>query len=76
MTVDMRATKLFKFMGLDYILFADISNIFNKRNVLNVWSNSGKHNATIDWDDTEDFINRPNWLSRPRSLEVGLAVGF
>lgn len=76
MTIDLRATKLFKFMGLKYTLFLDGRNLLNKRNVLAVWSNSGKPDATIDWDDTEDSVNRPQWLSPPRTIEVGLSVGF
>ena len=76
MNINLRATKIFNFMGLRYTLFADMRNLLNKKNVLAVWGNSGKADATIDWDDTEDFIQRPHFYSPPRTLELGLAIGF
>jgi hypothetical protein len=76
MNMNLRATKLFEMMGLKYTLYADVHNLLNKKNVLAVWGSTGKPNATVDWDDTEDWINRPHFFSAPRTFELGLAVGF
>jgi len=76
MTVNMRATKFFKFMGLKYTLYADIYNLFNKKNVLSVFGSTGKPDATLDFDDTQDWVHRPNFFDQPRTLLLGLAVGF
>jgi len=76
MTVDLRATKYFKFVGLDMALYADVRNIFNKRNVLAVWGQTGEPDATNDWDDTKDWLSRPHYFSAPRTLELGMSIGF
>lgn len=76
MNLNVRATKMFEMMGLKYTLYADVRNILNKKNVLTVWSTTGKPDASVDWTDTEDWVNRPHYLSSPRTVEIGLAVGF
>ena len=76
MNVNLRATKMFKFVGLQYTLYADIKNLLNKKNVLEVFNNTGKPDASIDWRRTKDWVTRPYWYSQPRTLELGLAVGF
>ena len=76
MNVDLRATKMFSWIGLDYTFYLEVHNILNKRNVLNVYGSTGKPDATVDWDDTVDFLTRPHYFSEPRTLELGLAIGF
>jgi len=76
MNVDMRAQKFFKFSGMQIVLYADMNNVFNKRNVLSVWGSTGRPDATTDWDDTQDFVNRPYNFSAPRSFLIGISAGF
>ncbi len=76
MNVNVRATKQFKLMGLEYVLYADLTNLFNKRNVLYVFGNTGLPDATNDWDDTADNVQRPQYIGPPRTLELGLSIGF
>lgn len=76
MNVNMRASKIFEIFGLETLLYADVTNLLGKRNVLAVWGNTGEPDNTNDWDDTEDFVDRPHFLSMPRILELGISIGF
>ncbi len=76
MNVDLRAQRFFKVSGFEVVAYADVSNVFNKRNVLSVFGDTGLPDATTDWDDTQDFVKRPYNFSAPRSLLLGLSVGF
>ena len=69
-------TRLFYYKGMELALFADLNNVLNKRNVLAVWGDTGEPDATLNWDDTVDFLDRPHFLSAPRTLELGISVGF
>ncbi len=71
-----RANKNFKWLGLDFILWADMTNLLNKANVLSVWGYTGKPDATTSSSHTKDYIDRPNHIGPPRTLELGLSVGF
>jgi len=76
MNVNMRASKRFDWLGMEYMLYADVTNLLGKRNILSVWGNTGEADHTNDWDDTQDFIQRPHMIGRPRTLELGLSIGF
>ncbi len=76
MTVNLRGQKIFRLMGMELTLYADVNNLFNKRNVLYVYGDTGKPDASSDWDETQDFVSRPQYLGPPRTLELGLSVGF
>ncbi|MFQ6617384.1 MAG: TonB-dependent receptor domain-containing protein [Fidelibacterota bacterium] len=75
-TLDVRINKDFSFKGLKYRLFADITNLLDKKNVLNVFDNSGQPdqstnpNASIEWQD------RPHYFGPPRHIEIGLDIRF
>jgi outer membrane receptor for ferrienterochelin and colicin len=69
-------------------LFARIYNIFDIKNQLNVYNDSGTADFTIDEyyrnrDDNPDIINsvdeyyrNPNYYSEPRRVELGLSIYF
>ncbi len=69
-------------------LFARVYNVFDIKNQLNVYNDSGTANFTIDEyyrnrDDNPDIINsvdeyyrNPNYYSEPRRVELGLSIYF
>jgi len=75
LTIDMRATKEFSFWGMNTTLFLDVTNILNRANVNTVWGNSGEPDVSVNWDTTLDWVERPNFFSQPRTIELGLSIG-
>jgi len=86
--VDMLISRDFKLHQLKYTLFANIYNVFDIRDELVVWSDTGSagYTTTIDpkrisYDEervstVEDYIRRPSWFTNPREIQVGLRVSF
>ncbi|MFQ5452653.1 MAG: TonB-dependent receptor domain-containing protein [Candidatus Zixiibacteriota bacterium] len=90
-TVDMRFNKNFKMNGGRYELsfFAEVDNLFNRRNVINVYNLTGRADydaytptATLStsqeeinkWDRL--FDNDPQNYSRSRTIRTGLEFNF
>lgn len=76
MTVDCRATKDIKFSGIDFTLYADFENIFNKRNVYQVYGSTGKPDVNANWDYSVDWITIPYFWGPPRTFQVGLSAAI
>jgi outer membrane receptor protein involved in Fe transport len=76
MTVDLRATKDIKWMGLNFTAYADFENILNKENVYLVNGSTGKPDVNANWDYSVDWITRPYYWGTPRTFQIGLSVGF
>lgn len=76
MTVDLRATKNYNWSNFKFTLYADLTNVLNKKNVYTVYGSTGKPDVNSNWDYSEDWINRPYFYGVPRTLQVGLSVGF
>lgn len=76
MTVDLRATKDIKWLGLNFTAYADFENILNKENVYIVNGSTGKPDVNANWDYSVDWITRPYYWGTPRTFQVGLSVGF
>lgn len=87
--VDMRAYKDFVFGDFRLSLFARIYNLFDIRNEVNVYNDSGTADFTIDEflrrnDDNPDklvntldeFYRNPTFYSEPRRVEVGATIFF
>jgi outer membrane receptor protein involved in Fe transport len=75
-TVDVRMNKEFRLFGLEERLFVDITNIFDKRNVLRVFSSTGSPTFDLIPGRSEEFMDRPHWFGAPRHIEAGLQIIF
>ena len=76
MTVDLRATKNLEFSGIDFVLYADMQNVLNKKNAYTVYGSTGKPDINSNWDYSEDWINRPYYYGAPRTFQLGISAGF
>jgi len=76
MTVDLRATKNFKWSDILFTLYADCENILNKENIYYVHGSTGKPDVNANWDYSVDWITRPYYWGTPRTFQLGLSAGF
>jgi hypothetical protein len=87
--VDLRAYKDILLAGLKFTLFARVYNLFDLKNQLNVYNDSGTADFTLDEylrrnDDNPDelintldeFYRNPTFYSEPRRVEVGASIFF
>jgi hypothetical protein len=54
----------------------NIWNFFDRENILNVFSNSGKPDYSTNPNASEELMHRPEWYGPPRQIEIGLELGF
>ncbi len=84
--IDMRLYKSFDFWGLNLTGFAQIYNLLDTRNVVNVFADSGSPDYTGDTATLSEDPARPNTIAEyqrypwhyaaPRSIELGLELTF
>lgn len=76
--VDMKAYKDFRFKRLPFAtrLFADVTNLLNKKNVLNVFDNSGKPDESLNPNNSIEWVDRPYYFGPPRHIEIGVNLLF
>jgi len=74
--IDVRAYKTFKLGFLNATLWADITNLLNKRNVLNVFDDSGRPDYSTNPAVSPENRHRPHWFSAPRHVEIGIELNF
>ena len=60
--------------GYDVRFFADITNLFNKENVLAVDNTTGEPDATLDSGQSPMIIWKPYYISAPRHIEIGISI--
>ncbi|NOZ03868.1 MAG: TonB-dependent receptor [FCB group bacterium] len=75
--VDVNAYKNFKIAGINYRLFIKVYNLFDRRNENYVWDSSGRAGYSLGRfgdESTPEWINRPNWYSKPRQIYMGVAI--
>jgi outer membrane receptor protein involved in Fe transport len=75
-SVDIRANKAFRLAGLNLNVFLDATNIFDKKNVLAVFSSTGSPAADLVPGHSEEYRDRPHWFGPPRHFEAGVEIGF
>lgn len=76
MTVDLRASKIYKWFGLNFTLYTDVQNLFNKKNIYTVNGSTGKPDVSANWDYSKDWVTIPYFWGPPRVVQLGLSVGF
>ncbi|MCI0616518.1 TonB-dependent receptor [bacterium] len=82
LTVDLNAFRNFSLRHLNFELFLRVYNLFDAKNPLTVWDDSGKPDYTGEQNtdaaaqaDPSWFI-RPDYYSEPRRVQVGTKFSF
>ncbi|HFE65542.1 MAG TPA: TonB-dependent receptor [Caldithrix sp.] len=84
-TVDLNAHKDFYLSGIKSTIFLRIYNLFDRKNEITVFDDTGRAGYTLasfyagDWRNystQEDYYNRPNYYSEPRRVILGMSLGF
>ena len=79
-TLDMNIYKDFNInfgtKRLKYRVYMKIYNLLDRLNENYVYDSTGRAGYTLDRTLTEDFINRPNYYSKPRSIYLGSSINF
>ena len=82
---DLQVHKDFYISGLNYIVYAKIFNVLDRRNENKVFADTGDAERTLDIFSTgdargrntlEEFFLRPDFFSEPRRIQMGFKVGF
>ena len=83
--LDLNAHKEFKLIGLEYSVFLKVYNLFDRRNEIRVYEDTGKAGYTLrsfyagEWRNfstMDDYLNRPDFYSEPRRVILGMSVRF
>jgi hypothetical protein len=84
--VDLYATKFFELNGVHLSVFAKVYNLFDTRNEINVFGDTGRAGYTLELtrsqqaplgvNSIQQFYTRPDFYSAPRQVLVGAALGF
>ncbi len=74
---DLKVYRDFQTFGLRYSIFADVRNLFDRKNVYSVFSRTGEPDdpgpGTTSWSDNYD---RSYYYGTPRTVRLGLRVYF
>ena len=85
LTVDLNLYKDFKLNGIKSTIFLKIYNLFDKKNEIKVYEDTGRAGYTLrkfyagDWRNystLDDYLNRPDFYSEPRRVILGFSLGF
>ncbi|MFC1559327.1 TonB-dependent receptor plug domain-containing protein, partial [Gemmatimonadota bacterium] len=67
----------FESFGLRYSIFADIRNLFDRKNVILVWSRTGKpDDPGPGATDYSDIYDASEFYEQPRSIDIGIRIFF
>ena len=58
------------------MLFMDIYNLFDRKNVLQVYQSTGKPDDSANPGTSEEGEHNPHWYGPPRQIELGLQLSF
>ena len=82
-TFDLKAHRDFNLMGGKYSAFIKAYNIFDRRNEVLVYSDTGRAGYTLQprgsvrgVNTLQEFLIRPDFYSEPRRVIVGVSFGF
>jgi len=86
--LDLKAYKDFFFDKFRMMLFARIYNLFDIKNQINVYNDSGRADFTMEEfidrqrglppivNSVQSYYNNPTFYSQPRRIEVGVSLYF
>jgi hypothetical protein len=83
----MRTSYDLKLLGFRSNIFINIYNIFDIRNEINVWNDTGRATYTLSANDVSltnperignlnEHLLKPEWYSEPRKIDIGLNISF
>ncbi|MBN4081068.1 TonB-dependent receptor [Caldithrix abyssi] len=84
-TINLNAHKNFNIAGVNGSLFMKVYNLFDRRNEIAVYNDTGRAGYTIrtqhwgEWVDIgskKQWVNRPQMFSQPRRFILGFSLGF
>ncbi len=87
-TVDLRLFKSFDVGGMEFSLFAKIFNLFDRRNEIDTYGETGRATATPAQlgigtvtggnrvNTLEQYLVRPEFYSEPREIQLGIEMNF
>ncbi|OGC09981.1 hypothetical protein A2V82_05920, partial [candidate division KSB1 bacterium RBG_16_48_16] len=87
-SVDLLINRQFPVGRFDFNFFINVYNVFDQRDEVNVYGDSGTaryttqiNPSTISYNSNrigtiQDFVNQPGWYTTPRQVQVGMAIGF
>lgn len=84
-SIDMNAHMAFPLGDFKYTVFLKVYNIFDRKNEIVVYQDTGRAGYTLasrywgDWQDIAtagDFVNRADYFSQPRRVILGMSLGF
>lgn len=77
---DLEAYKNLALPGVDLQVFLRVLNIFDSKNPLNVWSDTGKPDFTLQTQEISDYdtgwFSDPTYYSEPRALYIGTKISL
>jgi hypothetical protein len=86
--VDLTVNREFTISKIRFNAFLNVYNLFDFRDALTVYGDSGRADVTSTIDPVsagynasrigtvEEWAKRPDWYSAPRQVQVGLSIGF
>ncbi len=83
-TFDLFAKKNLRFAGLDVGVFTRVFNIFDRRNEVNVYTDTGRAFPNLRYytgepqglNSKDEFLERPDFYSPPRQVTFGASISF
>ncbi|MEW5799323.1 MAG: TonB-dependent receptor [Bacteroidota bacterium] len=75
-SVDVRVYKQFRIEPVTLLFYSDIDNLFNRRNVYNVFSSTGRPDFSANPNTSTENSHIPNWFGPPRHVELGVEINF
>lgn len=79
-TVDFNAFKTFAFHKLNYEIFLRVYNLFDRKNPIIVWADSGEPDHTVyerqNVERDPSWFTRPDYYAEPRKVQVGIKLSF
>ena len=74
--VDINLYKKFKLFGFSQTFFIHITNIFNKKNVWWVYSDTGQPGVDANEATSDDYTRDPTAWGSPRHIRIGLKINY
>ncbi len=87
MNVDMRISKTFAVLGREIGFTANVYNLLDIRNEVNVYSDTGRSGYSLiptyttqdpgwNYNTLEEYLNRPGYYSSPRQIRIGISTSL
>jgi outer membrane receptor protein involved in Fe transport len=87
MNVDMRVTKSFTMAGRELTFSANVYNLLDIRNEVNVYTDTGRSGYSLiqtytaedpnwNYNSLEEYMNRPSYYSSPRQIRIGVSTSL